>query len=61
MGKIGIIREVDKLGRIVIPKELRIFYKVENEAEIIATEEGILLRNPQYVLVKKGTVDNTDI
>lgn len=61
MRKIGIIREVDKLGRIVIPKELRTFYKLENEAEIIATDEEVLLRNPKYILVEKDLSDNFEI
>lgn len=53
MRKIGIIREVDKLGRIVIPKELRVFYKIDGKVEIITTEEGILIRNPKYILIEK--------
>lgn len=54
MRKIGIIREVDKLGRIVIPKELRVFYKIDGKVEIITTEEGILIRNPKYILIEKA-------
>ena len=53
MGKIGVIKEFDKLGRIVIPKELRERYGFDSEVEIIATESGVLLQNPQYVLTKK--------
>ena len=48
---IGIKREVDSLGRIVIPKEIRRTYRLEKEVEIIATAEGVLLRNPQYEVV----------
>lgn len=54
MRKIGIIREVEKLGRIVIPKELRVFYKIDGKVEIITTEEGILIRNPKYILIEKA-------
>ena len=53
MEKIGITKEVDKLGRIVIPKELRDMFMINGEVEIIITNQGILLRNPQYILVKK--------
>ena len=53
MEKIGIVREVDNLGRIVIPKEYRNLYGLTKEVEIIATKEGVLIRNPQYELVKK--------
>ena len=43
MTNIGIVRNMDSLGRIVIPKEFRrVFGLKENEAiEILATEEGI--------------------
>ena len=53
MEKIGIVRDVDNLGRIVIPKEYRKLYGLTKEVEIIATKEGVLIRNPQYELVKK--------
>lgn len=49
---IGIIKEIDKLGRIVIPKEYRTRFGLQQDVEIIATEHGILLRNPQYKLVR---------
>ena len=49
---IGIIKEIDKLGRIVIPKEYRMRFGLQQDVEIIATEHGILLRNPQYKLVR---------
>ena len=51
--KIGIIKGFDKLGRIVIPKELRERYSLSDNVEIIATTDGVLLKNPEYVLVKK--------
>ncbi len=53
MNKIGIVRKFDNLGRIVIPKEMRDRYKLNKEVEIIATEEGVLIRNSEYILVKK--------
>ena len=43
---------VDRLGRIVIPKELRERFLLNDEVEIVATEEGVLLRNPKYRLVR---------
>lgn len=48
MTNIGIVRKVDPLGRITLPKELRRVFKIEkNEMiEILATEQGILLRVP---------------
>jgi len=50
---IGIIKEFDKLGRLVIPKDLRERYALGNKVEIIATTQGLLIKSPEYVLVKK--------
>ena len=49
---IGIIKEVDRLGRIVIPKELRERFGLNESVELVATEYGILLKSPNYKLVK---------
>ena len=35
-----------------IPKELRVMYKLDREVEVIPTPEGVLLRNPEYRLVR---------
>ena len=53
-GRVGIIKEIDKLGRIVIPKEFRDRFNLVDEVEIVLTEEGILIRNKEYVLVKSN-------
>ena len=52
---VGIVKGIDMLGRIVIPKELRERYGLSEEVELNATEHGITLRNPEYKLVK---IDN---
>ena len=49
---VGLVREVDKLGRIVIPKEFREQFGLSEKVEIIGTEFGVLLRSPKYKLVK---------
>ena len=51
--EIGIIKDFDKLGRIVIPKELRERFALDKNVEILATPNGILIRNPEYVLKLK--------
>ena len=51
--KIGVIKEVDSLGRIVIPKEFRERLMLNQQVEIVLTSNGILIRNPEYELVKK--------
>jgi len=58
MSDIGIIKEVDNLGRLCIPKEMRQLFKLEKEVELVVTEKGILLKNPDYVLVKKNAKVN---
>ena len=50
--QLGIIKEIDNLGRIVIPKEIRERLSLDKKVEIIITKDGVLLRNPEYVLVK---------
>lgn len=49
---VGIIKEIDRLGRIVIPKDLRERLALDNEVELVVTSEGILIRNPKYELVE---------
>ena len=52
MERIGIIKEIDKLGRIVIPKELRERFGFTDRVEVVATQSGIVLKNPEYELVQ---------
>ena len=52
---IGVIKEIDKLGRLVIPKEFRERLNMGKEVEVLITENGVLIRNPEYVLVKRST------
>ena len=53
MGNLGILKSFDDLGRLVIPKEMRDLFGFEKTVEVVVTTEGVLLRNPQYILVKK--------
>lgn len=52
--RVGMMRKVDNLGRIVIPKEYRDFYHLNHNDEvfIIDTPEGLLITNPKYKTVK---------
>ena len=50
---IGIKREMDANGRVCLPKEMRDIFKLYGKVEILATNEGILIRNPKFKLVKK--------
>ena len=49
----GIVRRIDELGRIVIPKDLRERYALNNKVEIIDTKDGILIKSPEYFISKK--------
>ena len=49
---VGVIKEIDKLGRIVVPKEMRERLSLEKNVEVILTKEGVLLRNPEYELIR---------
>ena len=48
----GIKKEIDKLGRLQIPKELRGRYRLVKEVELLATDGGLLIRDPKYKLTK---------
>lgn len=54
MRVIGINKQLDKLGRIVIPKDIRDFYCIEtgDTLEILSTDEGILIRKQGYKVIK---------
>lgn len=55
--KIGVIKDIDNLGRLVIPKEMRDTFKLDKSVELVVTEEGVLVRNPKYKLVEKDEVE----
>lgn len=53
MESMGVVKEIDALGRLQIPKEIRTLLELEKKVELIVTTEGLLIRNPHYVVVKK--------
>lgn len=59
MEKLGVLRPIDNLGRICIPKEMRRFFNLENEVEICFTTDGILIRNPKYIVIDKKEYEKT--
>ena len=50
---VGVNKEIDSLGRLVIPKEMRELFSLQKEVELVICEEGILIRNPKYQLTKR--------
>ncbi|MBR2296531.1 MAG: AbrB/MazE/SpoVT family DNA-binding domain-containing protein [Clostridia bacterium] len=55
LSTVGLVKEIDRMGRIVIPKEMRDFLNLDcgSEVEVLLTTEGILVRNPKYEIVPK--------
>ena len=51
--RVGIFKEIDNLGRIVIPKEFRERLSSERTVEVVLTPDGVLIRNPKYELILK--------
>ena len=50
MKSTGIIRPVDKMGRVVIPKEIRTLLKIENDVdsfEIYVDDDKVILKKYQ--------------
>ena len=53
MDKIGIIKEIDNLGRLQIPKEIRTRLGLSDKVELVVLKEGMLVKSIEYELVKK--------
>ena len=49
---VGVIREDDDVGRLVIPKEIRERLHLQGTVELLVTQEGLLIRNMEYEMVK---------
>ena len=55
---VGVIKEIDSLGRIVIPKEYRERLMLDKKVEVVLTADGFFIRNYEYHLVKKQKTDS---
>ena len=46
MKSTGIVRKIDKLGRVVIPKEIRTYndYKIQDPIEIFVDEDKVIIQ-----------------
>ena len=53
MEHIGIVKKFDNLGRLVIPKDIRERMFPDGRVEIIATQDGVLIKSVEYELTKK--------
>ena len=52
MDNVGIVKEIDKLGRLHIPKEFRQRLGLGKTVELVVTEEGLLIKSEEYRLVR---------
>lgn len=52
LNEIGIVKEIDNLGRIQIPKEIRKRLGLNNKVELVVTQNGLLIKSDEYTLVK---------
>lgn len=51
---VGIVKEIDNLGRLCVPKEIRRLFGIDKEVELVLTKEGVLMRNPRFKLTEKN-------
>ena len=57
MEKVGIIKEIDALGRLHIPKEIRKRMGLDKVAELVLTEAGLLIRGVDCKSSKSNSQD----
>ena len=50
---VGVQKEIDRLGRLVIPKEMCEAFGLDKTVELVMTQEGVLVCAPKYMLVEK--------
>ena len=60
MDRPGVKKEIDALGRICIPKEIRALFGLKGVVELVATRDGVLVRSPRYMLCEIDEADNID-
>ena len=53
MDKIGIIKEIDALGRLQIPKEIRKGFGFLKQVELVTVKEGLLVKSCEFELVPR--------
>lgn len=58
MEKIGVIKEIDNLGRLQIPVEIRKRLGFEKNVELVVTLDGLLIKNQEYKLVKVSSQEH---
>ena len=49
---LGIIKEIDDLGRLQIPKDIRTRLGLKKKIQLVITENGLLIKSEEYKLIK---------
>ena len=51
-GKNRRIKEIDSLGRMQIPKDIRKSHSLGKQVELVVTKDGLLIKSVGYKLIK---------
>ena len=57
MERIGIIKEIDNLGRLQIPKEIRKRLGLLEKVELVTTKDGLLIKSIEYELIRTEKIE----
>lgn len=52
VNNLGIIKEIDDLGRLQIPKDIRTRLGLKKNVQLVVTPDGLLIKSEEYKLVK---------
>ena len=52
MKNIGNIKEIDELGRLQIPKEIRARLGLTKKVQLVITQSELLIKSEEYELIK---------
>lgn len=56
MTQLGSTKQIDKLGRLCIQKEIREFLGLERDVMLIVTDNGLLIKSTEYTLIKSSEI-----
>ncbi len=59
MKELGVIKEIDSLGRLHIPKDIRKRLGFGNTVELVITDDGLLIKIIEYTLVRLDINDGS--
>ena len=60
MEKLGVVKEIDNLGRLQIPKEIRKRLGLGKNVELVVTQDGLLIKSNEYQLIRISEESEND-